>query len=188
MRHGHSGRQRRWRSYDCTPTMQGWETCSNTECFGRMQVIRVNQAHLGELLLQRLQHVVHGALVVLPRRHANHCLAVHGHVARLYPQLGRADGVAHRLRVDLEMQRTRHWVGFGQQWCGSGHFHTCCAEAALIFWGTPSEKQMWRKQPTNTGGPTLIAAKTFEATEFPQRSLTAMPKAHKHWRLFFAVD
>lgn len=71
----------------------------------------VSVAHLGKLLLQRLQHIVHGALVVLPWRYAHHRLAVHGHVPRLHPQLGCADGVAHRLRVDLERQRTRHETG-----------------------------------------------------------------------------
>lgn len=57
--------------------------------------------HLGEILLQELQHVVHGALAVLSGGDTQHCLAVHSHVAGLHTQPGHADGVSHRLRVHL---------------------------------------------------------------------------------------
>lgn len=62
-------------------------------------------SHLGKFFFERLQHVVHGAFAVLPRRHAHHRLAVHGDVARLHSQLRHTNGITHGLCVDLENRR-----------------------------------------------------------------------------------
>lgn len=58
--------------------------------------------HLGEVLLQELQHVVHGALAVLSGGDTHHSLPVNSHIARLHAELGRADGVPHCLSIYLQ--------------------------------------------------------------------------------------
>lgn len=75
-------------------------------------LVEVRPPYLGQLLLQGLQDVVHGALAVLLWGDAHHCLAVHRNFTRLHPQLGHADGVAHCLGVHLrQKQQTSAHVG-----------------------------------------------------------------------------
>lgn len=66
------------------------------------RALRGLSPHLGEILLQELQHVVHGALAVLSGGDTHHSLAVHSHVTRLHTELGHADGIPHRLGVHLQ--------------------------------------------------------------------------------------
>lgn len=59
-------------------------------------------SHLGEILFQELQHVVHGALAVLSGGDTYHSLTMNSHVTRLHAELGRTDGIPHRLGIHLQ--------------------------------------------------------------------------------------
>lgn len=58
--------------------------------------------HLGEIFLQELQHVVHGALAVLSGGDTHYSLTVNSHVAGLHAELGRTDGISHCLSIHLQ--------------------------------------------------------------------------------------
>lgn len=59
-------------------------------------------SHLGEILFQELQHVVHGALAVLSGGDTYHSLAMNSHITWLHTELGRADGIPHRFGIHLQ--------------------------------------------------------------------------------------
>ena len=58
-------------------------------------------SHLGKLLFERLQHIVHGAFAVFSWRHTDNGLAVHGNVPGLNAQLGHTYRVTHGFSVHL---------------------------------------------------------------------------------------
>lgn len=61
--------------------------------------------HLGQILFEKLQHIIHGALAVFPGGDTHHSLPMNGHITRLHSELGCADGVPHCLSIDLQGAR-----------------------------------------------------------------------------------